>query len=81
MGETLIVILAFAAIYIKQRKIMGALKNLQDNVTTLNATADAVVVALGNRGVPETDVQTQADAVNAINTKLQTALATPPAGS
>ena len=78
MGETLLIILAFAVIYYNQRKIMGALKNLQDNVVILNATADAVVVALGNRGVAEADVQTQADAVATVNTKLQAALTAPP---
>ena len=81
MGELLIVIVAALLLAREQRKIMGALKNLQDNVVALNTTVDTAITALGNRGVAEADVQAQADAVGAINTKLTTALNTPPATS
>lgn len=56
---------------------MGALKNLQDNVATLNTTVDLAIVALANKGVPESDVQVVADAVATVNTKLTTALNPP----
>jgi hypothetical protein len=77
MGETLIFLTAICLL-IQQRKIMSALKNLQDAVTVLNTNADAVVVALANKGVAEADVQAQADAVTAANVKLQSALTPPP---
>jgi hypothetical protein len=77
MGETLFLILAFAVIINTQRKIMGALKNLQDAVAVLDTNTAAVVEALKNKGVPEADVQAQADAVNVDNAKLAAALNPP----
>ena len=55
---------------------MGALKNLQDAVTALNTNSAAIIVALNaaKTGVPETEVQAQADAVNVVNSNLTTAL-------
>jgi hypothetical protein len=56
---------------------MGALKNLQDAVAALDLNTAAVVEALKNKGVPEADVQAQADAVNVDNAKLAAALNPP----
>lgn len=68
----------------EERTIMAAINNLSDAVAKLTTAVDAAVTALSTppTGVPEAEVQTQADMINAQVARLVTATpttTTPPA--
>lgn len=56
--------------------VVAAIDNLNANVQKLSADVDALI-AKGTGGVPEAAVQSAADAVAALDTKVTTALGTP----